>query len=605
MASYLTLSLSMLLYIIAAEVLTNFIIADANVKGVQIGAHEIKVINFADDTTIFLRDIDCLPRIQAILNLYEKASSSKINLSKSQALWVGAYKNRFDKPGKMVWSNFSIKILGITFENYTPDNSIWEKITKNITKRILIWNRVRLSLKDRRIIINQVLLSKLWYIGQIYTIPKNVKKQIEKRIYDFLREEKKIRPPRHLIQLPIWKGGLGILEIDTQLNSLKIKWIQRLLHPATALWKDLILYRLNLILNSNQGLASFRQNQILRSIRHKNLQNYNNEDFFLQLLKASLIFTKNNFPSPRSIEEILDQPLFLNPHTKINHSSDNPYFFSAPPKYIEDKFIIIRDICRFLQPGFMSSNSFKEKLNRPKKDSNKIYRSIIELIPNNWIQILKNKTSQESLLKVFHFNDRGIRKIKNFQKVSNKDIYYTLQNNNDDYNRPFKFIPWQNHFQENPVLSPEIWGKTFNDWFKECSNGYIFSLWYKLTHFSLPLNPAIHRMGNSSTPICPRCKEYDETHPHFLFRCKLSQTTLNFINKLINLNYTLQSPFRISIKDIIMGNSTYSHDGVKLEILPTLIEVFLRHLYFCRRKAFYEDDYSKINELTNYKGNLV
>ena len=253
----------------------------------------------------------------------------------------------------------------------------------------------------------------------------------------------------------------------------------------------------------------------------------------------------------------------------------------------------------------MSSNSFKEKLNRPKEDSNKIYRSIVELIPNNWIQILKNKTSQEPLLKVFHFNDRGIRKIKNFQKVSNKDIYYTLQNNNDNYNRPFKFIPWQNYFQENPVLSPEIWGKTFNGWFKECSNGYIFSLWYKLTHFSLPLNPAIHRMGNSSTPICPRCKEYDETHPHFLFRCKLSQTTLNFINKLVNLNYTLQSSFSISIKDIIMGNSTYSHDGIKLEILPTLIDVFLRHLYFCRRKAFYEDDYSKINELTNYKGNLV
>ena len=148
---------------------------------------------------------------------------------------MGAYKNRFDKPGKMVWSNLSIKILGLTFENHTLDNSIWEKITENITKRIHIWSRVRLSLKGRRIIINQVLLSKLWYIGQIYTIPKHIKKQIEKRIYDFLWEEKKIRPPRHLIQLPIWKGGLGILDIDTQLNSLKIKCIQRLLHPATAL----------------------------------------------------------------------------------------------------------------------------------------------------------------------------------------------------------------------------------------------------------------------------------------------------------------------------------------------------------------------------------
>ena len=124
-------------------------------------------------------------------------------------------------------------------------------------------------------------------------------------------------------------------------------------------------------------------------------------------------------------------------------------------------------------------------MNRPKEDSNKIYWSIVELIPNNWIQILKNKTSQESFLKVFHFNDRGIRKVKNVQKLSNKDIYYTLLNNNDDYNRPFKFISWQNHFQENPVLSPEIWGKTFNDWFKKCSNGYIFSLYGINSHISL------------------------------------------------------------------------------------------------------------------------
>ena len=67
----------------------------------------------------------------------------------------------------------------------------------------------------------------------------------------------KIRPPRHLAQLSIWKGGLGILEMGTQLNSLKIKWIQKLLNPTNALWKDLMLYRLKLILNSNQDLKPF------------------------------------------------------------------------------------------------------------------------------------------------------------------------------------------------------------------------------------------------------------------------------------------------------------------------------------------------------------
>ena len=33
-------------------------------------------------------------------------------------------------------------------------------------------------------------------------------------IYDFLWEGKKICLPRHPVQLPSWKGGLGILDID-------------------------------------------------------------------------------------------------------------------------------------------------------------------------------------------------------------------------------------------------------------------------------------------------------------------------------------------------------------------------------------------------------
>ena len=55
-------------------------------KGVQIGDHEIKLVNFADDITIFLGDITCLNRIQVILKLYEEDPSLKINFSKSQSL---------------------------------------------------------------------------------------------------------------------------------------------------------------------------------------------------------------------------------------------------------------------------------------------------------------------------------------------------------------------------------------------------------------------------------------------------------------------------------------------------------------------------------------
>ena len=70
MASYLIVSqgslFSILLSITAAEVLASFINTNKKIKGIQKGNHEIKIVNFADDTTISLRDITCLNRIQVI-----------------------------------------------------------------------------------------------------------------------------------------------------------------------------------------------------------------------------------------------------------------------------------------------------------------------------------------------------------------------------------------------------------------------------------------------------------------------------------------------------------------------------------------------------------
>ena len=144
----------------------------------------------------------------------------------------------------------SIKILGVNFANSILDNSKWDEISDDIVKKIRIWNRVRLFERGNRKpnpFIQTVVHRPNLYYTKIY----------QKRIYryDFLWNRKKTRSPRGLVQLSISTSGPGILEIDTQLNSLKIKWIQRLLNPKNALWKNLMLHQLNLILNYNQGLA--------------------------------------------------------------------------------------------------------------------------------------------------------------------------------------------------------------------------------------------------------------------------------------------------------------------------------------------------------------
>ena len=101
-------------------------------------------------------------------------------------------------------------------------------------------------------------------------------------------------------------------------------------------------------------------------------------------------------------------------------------------------------------------------------------------------------------------------------------------------------------------------------------DSYIFAILYKLIDYSLPLNPAIHRMRNTANTLCPRCKEQKESQSYFINYCKLSKITLDFISELINLKYAFNIPFKITLKTIIMGTSSELHDGIQINILPTL-----------------------------------
>ena len=217
-----------------------------------------------------------------------------------------------------------------------------------------------------------------------------------------------------------------------------------------------MLYQSNLILNSNLGLVLFRQKQMLRSNRHKNFQKQNSEDFFTQLLNAFLHFANNNVPTLTSVEEIIDQPISLNPHTKLDFSTDKSYLYCIPPRNISDKFTIIRDLSRFLQPGLILSPTFDKTVGFPTANRKRIYKLIMDFIPNDWKHLLRTETTQKSILKTFYYNNKSTRKVKDFQILSNKEFFFILQDNSIKYNMPFKFISWANFLEGHHTLSPEI-----------------------------------------------------------------------------------------------------------------------------------------------------
>ena len=151
-----------------------------------------------------------------------------------------------------------------------------------------------------------------------------------------------------------FEGRTWYLRHRNTIKLSKSKMNSNVLNPTNVFWKDLLLHRLNLILDFNQGLALFRQKQILKSNGNKSLQKQNNKDSFVQLLNTSLHFT-NNFFTLTFLQKVLDQPLFLNPHIKLEFNCDNSYFYCILPKKILDKFSIIKDLFRFVQTDGLNS----------------------------------------------------------------------------------------------------------------------------------------------------------------------------------------------------------------------------------------------------------
>ena len=80
--------LSGLLFVIGIELFARALkIYDPDIKGINVGQKEIKITQYADDTTVLVRDYDSVPRLLKLLKEFKKVSGLQINTSKTEAMW--------------------------------------------------------------------------------------------------------------------------------------------------------------------------------------------------------------------------------------------------------------------------------------------------------------------------------------------------------------------------------------------------------------------------------------------------------------------------------------------------------------------------------------
>jgi len=105
--------LSPCLFILAGELLACKIRQDIDIQGINIFSKELKLSQFADDTTLFKSNCNSVNKAITVLDNLGDISGLKLNLSKTKALWLGSWRHRHDKPFGFQWPEKPIRLLKI------------------------------------------------------------------------------------------------------------------------------------------------------------------------------------------------------------------------------------------------------------------------------------------------------------------------------------------------------------------------------------------------------------------------------------------------------------------------------------------------------------
>ena len=107
---------SPLLYMLVSEVLAVNIRANPRITGLSIPGSQTplsRILQYADDTSLIVNSDDAILAVFDTYSGFEAASGSKMNLSKSKGLSLGAWNNRRDPLVQLEWTSEKIKVLGV------------------------------------------------------------------------------------------------------------------------------------------------------------------------------------------------------------------------------------------------------------------------------------------------------------------------------------------------------------------------------------------------------------------------------------------------------------------------------------------------------------
>ena len=225
--------ISAIIFLFVTEILAIQIRKNNNIKGIKMVENEIKIVQHADDCTLPLKDKISMNNALDVINNISSVSGMRLNTSKSESIVMGNLKHRYtDNICGITINSSCVKTLGIYIghdKTLCYKNNILNCI-KDMEKLFEAWKTRNLTLFGKTCVINTLAISKLLYRISILSLPCDEEiKTINKYILKFLWN-KIDRIKRNTLIRSINEGGIGVIDIESKLLSIKASWVEKLLN---------------------------------------------------------------------------------------------------------------------------------------------------------------------------------------------------------------------------------------------------------------------------------------------------------------------------------------------------------------------------------------
>ena len=205
--------LSMMIYVLFKEALYSRIKALDSIKGPELpNNNSLKILGYADDTNLLLRDNESIIEAMKVIKMFETAAGAILNENKTKIFGVGSWNNKVDWPIPWIQSSItSFKSLGILYSNdfNTAVYINWEAVLSAIETKIQTMQTIRSTIYQRAILLNCLIFAKLWYVSHIFLLPVSYANKIKRVAFNYIWGRKYYEPiKRSTLYSPKNEGGL-------------------------------------------------------------------------------------------------------------------------------------------------------------------------------------------------------------------------------------------------------------------------------------------------------------------------------------------------------------------------------------------------------------